>query len=132
MLLHVVGQRVAIEFACALVSQVRQVVSFKLDTVYLVVAAQSVYHFLALFGGQGVLAFLIAGKLMEKLFLSKLVAPFILGAEALGNGEERHDGAMVYAVYLHLVQYLGGIGQRLGYIGKHLVHLAPCLKPLLL
>ena len=55
-----------------------------------------------------------------------------LCAEFLWNGEERHDGWILNIVELHLVEYLDGVGQRLRYISKHLVHLFARLEPLLL
>ena len=39
---------------------------------------------------------------------------------------------MVDAIGFHLVKHLARIGQGFGDISKHLVHLGPCLEPLLL
>ena len=115
MLLHIVGQRVAIELLGALVGEVGQIVGLKLDAVYLVVAAV-----------------LVGGELVEELLLGEAVAPLFLGAKVFGDGEEGHDGAVVDAVYLDLVEYLGGVGKCLGHIAEDVVHLLAGLKPLLL
>ena len=55
----------------------------------------------------------------------------ILVVKAVRQWEVGQDGAMVDAVELHLVEYLVGVLQRLGDIGKHLVHFGLRLEPLL-
>ncbi len=46
--------------------------------------------------------------------------------------EEGHDRGVVDGVGLDLVEYLQGVGQRLGQVGEHAVHLGLRLQPLLL
>ena len=58
--------------------------------------------------------------------------PFLLRAEALGDGEIGHDRAVVNAVLAHLGAHLASVGERLGTVGEYLVHLLARLKPLLL
>ncbi len=109
MLIHVCGQWVAIEFLGSLVGKMPQVFRLKLDAVYFVVTAQSVDYLLSLLRRQGVLPVLVAGKFLIKIFLRNPLAQLFLRTEALGDGEERHDGAVVNAVDLHLVEHLKGI-----------------------
>ena len=132
MLPHVVGNGVAIEPARAVVGEFGQIVGLELDAVDLVVAAQAVNHGLSLFGVEGMLAVLIGGELLVELLLGELLPPLLLRAEAFGNGEEGHDGSVVNAVDLHLVEDLQGVGQCLWHVAEHLVHLRPGLEPLLL
>ncbi len=131
-LVDILRQGVAIQLLRSLVGEVAKVLRLKLDAVNLVVAAQAVDDFLALLGRQWILAFLIRRKLLVEVFLRHLLAQLLLRTKTLGDGEERHDGTVVDAVGLHLVEHLQGIGQRLGHIGENGVHLSPRLKPLLL
>ena len=131
-LIHILGQRIAIKLPGSLVGEVAQVFCLKLDAVYLVVAAQTVDYLLTFLGRQLVLSILISGKLPVEVFFRYLLAQLLLGTKALRNGEERHDRTVVDAVELYLVQHLEGIRERLGHISEHFVHLLAGLEPLLL
>lgn len=82
--------------------------------------------------GQLVLAVLVAGEFVVELLLGELASPQLFGSEALRYGEERHNGVVIQAVGLYLVEYLDGVGQGLGHVAENLVHLLTCLEPLLL
>ena len=114
------------------VCQFGQIVGLELDAVQLVVAAQLLDFLLALLTRQRILSVLVAGKLAEQVFLSELLPPFLFCAEILGNGEEGHDGIVVYAVYLYLVENLQCITESFRNISKDVVHLFAGLEPLLL
>ena len=126
------GEGCLIALAGSLVGELRQIVGLELDAVELVVAAQVGYLLLAILAGERVLAVLVGGELAEEVFLGEFLAPLLFRSELLGNGEEGHDGVVVEAIELHLVENLDGVGQRLGNVGKHLVHLLARLEPLLL
>ena len=64
MLAHILGQRVAVEAAGALVGQLGEIVGLKLDAVDLVVSAQALYHGVGLVLGQRVLAVLVRGEFL--------------------------------------------------------------------
>ncbi len=100
---YIVGYRVAIALLGTVVGEFGQIVGLELDAVNLVVATQTLYHRLALVLGQRVEAVLIGGELLVEIFLCELLMPFLLGTEALGNGEEGHDGTVVDAVEFHLI-----------------------------
>ena len=67
-LVYILGQRVAIKFFGSLVGKMAQIFCLKLDTVYLIVAAQSVDNLLSFLWWQRVLAVLIRGKLLVEVF----------------------------------------------------------------
>ena len=121
-----------VTFLCALVSEFCQIVSLELDAVYLVVSAEFLYLLLALFWRQLVLPVLVRCELIVELLLGEFLSPLLLRSERLGNGEERHDGVVVEAVCLHLVQNLDSVCHRLRNVVEHLPHLLFGLKPLLL
>ncbi len=129
---HFFREGVSIDAVGSVVGQFGQIVGLELDAVELVDAAQLLHFLLTFLLGQLVFTVLIAGELLEKLLGGNLAAPFFLGAETFGNGEERHDGGMLDVVGLHLVEYLNGIAERLGNIGEDFVHLLLRLKPFLL
>ena len=131
-LAHLLGYGVAVEALGALVGQFGQVVGLEFDAVHLVDAAQFLYFLLALLARHDLVAVLVAGEFLEEVLVGIFPAHILLGAEVGGYGEEGHDGRMVYAVGLHLVEHLAGIVEGLGHIGEHLVHLLACLEPLLL
>ena len=85
----------------------------------------------SLLGGQWVLAVLVGGELLVQVLLGELLTPFFLSSEALGYGEEGHDGVVIQRVNLHLVQNLQRIRQCLGHIAEDGVHLGLRLEPLL-
>ena len=66
------------------------------------------------------------------MLFRKLLPPLRLRSEVLRYGEERHDGVVVEAIHLHLIQNLKGIRQSLRHIAEDIVHLLTRLKPLLL
>ena len=68
-LIHILGQRIAIKLPGSLVGEVAQVFCLKLDAVYLVVAAQTVDHLLSFLRRQLILAVLIAGEFLVEVFL---------------------------------------------------------------
>ena len=102
-LIHVCRQRVAIEFFGSLVGKVTQIFCLKLDTVYLVVTAQSVDYLLSFLGWQLILSVLITGKLLVEVLLRHPLAQLFLRAKAFRNGEERHDRSMVDAIDFYLI-----------------------------
>ena len=69
MLVHVRRQRISIELPGSLVGKMAQILGLKLDAVYLVVAAQTVDHLLSFLRRQLILAVLIAGEFLVKVFL---------------------------------------------------------------
>ena len=103
MLVYILGQRVAIKLFSSLVGKVAQIFCLKLDTVYLIVTAQSVDYLLTFLWWQRVLAVLIRGKFLVEVFFCYLLSQLLLGTETLRNREERHDRTMVDAVNLHLI-----------------------------
>ena len=86
-----------------LIRQLRQVVGLELDAVDLVVAAKLLDFLLTLLTRQRVLAVLVGGELSVEVFLRELLAPLLLGAERLGNGEERHNRVVIQRVDFHLI-----------------------------
>ena len=67
-LVYILRQRVAIKLFGSLVGEVAQIFCLKLDTVYLIVTAQSVDYLLTFLWWQRVLAVLIRGKLLVEVF----------------------------------------------------------------
>ena len=130
--LHLVGQRVAIQFPGSVISQLCQIICLELNAVDFLVASQTPDDLLPLLSRKRMLSVLVGRELPVQVVLGKLLPPFLLRSEILGDREERHDGAMVDAVDLHLVEYLQRVRQRLGNVGEDLVHFLPCLEPLLL
>ena len=63
--------------------------------------------------------------------IDKVTQVVVLIVKAVGQREIGQNGVMVDAVELHLVKNLVGVLQRLGDVGKHLVHLSLRLEPLL-
>ena len=121
----------AVAFVGPLEGELFQVVGFELDTVEFLISAQLfdllagrllVHHHVAV---------LVAGKLVENVLVGIFAAVLLLGAEALGNGEGRHQRGVVDRVELDLVENFERVGQRFGYIGKDVVHLLLRLQPLL-
>ena len=74
---------------------------------------------------------LIAGKLVEQVFLGVFLSVFRLSAKVLRNGEYRHDGVGVDAVGLHLVDNLLRVFQHLRMVGEDATHLFGRLQPFL-
>ena len=129
---HIIWNRVAIAPLGTGIGQFCQIVSFKLDSVDLIVATQLLDFLLAFFGRQLVLAILIRGKLVVKLLLRKLLPPFFFSSEAFRDGEERHNRVIIKTVGLYLIQYLQRVSHCFRHIAEDVVHLLTCLKPLLL
>ena len=125
------GERGAVTAFRPLVCEFGQVVGLEFYAVELVVASEFLYLFLPLLAGHDLVAVLVAGELVEKVLLRDAGAVFLLCAELLGDGEERHDWSMVDVVELHLVENLAGVLKRLGEIGEYLSHLLGGLEPLL-
>ena len=103
MLVYILGQRVAIKLFGSLVGKVAQIFCLKLDSVYLVVTAQSVDYLLSFLRWQLILSVLITGKLLVEVLLRHPLAQLFLRAAAFRNGEERHDRSMVDAIDFYLI-----------------------------
>ena len=109
-----------------------QVVGLELDAVQLLVSAKLLDFLLRGLLAQHHLALFVAGELVEEVLLRQSRAPFLLPAEILRNREHRHQRVAVHTVHLHLLCHLHRVGQRLGQVGKHRLHLLRTLQPLLL
>ena len=129
---HILRQRVAIALLGTRIGEVSQIVGLELDAVNLVVPTQTVDDGLRLVRGQRVLAVLVGGELLKQVLLGELPAPFLLGTETLGDGEEGHNRSVLNAVGLHFVEHFQGVTERFRHIGEDVVHLFPRLEPLLL
>ena len=98
---HLLGDGVAIEAARTVVRQLGQVVGLELDAVELVVAAQLLDFLLCGLPTHHHLAFLVAGEFVEEVLFAEFRPPLLLFAEALGNGEDRHQRIRVNAIGLN-------------------------------
>ena len=132
MLLYVVGNRVAVTLLCTIVGKFGKIVGLELDSINFIIASETFNHRISLVLWQWVLTILIGSELFIELLFCIFLMPLLLGTEAFGNWEERHDRSVVNTIYLNLIQDLQGVGQGLGHIGEDSVHLCPCLEPLLL
>ena len=125
------GQRAAIYLFGSFIGQVCQIVGFQLQTVKSVYASQLLYLVFRILGRHDFIAVLVVGKLVKQLLVCKLFPVSVFCTELFGDGEVGHDGRVVNAVELHLVQNLAGVAQGFGQIAEDLVHLGACLEPFL-
>ena len=126
------GRHLWIDFLCAVEGELAQIVGLELDAVELVVAAQLVNLCMCLLVAQHHITLLVAGELVKEVFLRVLLAVLLLRAEVGRDVEVGHDGGMVDAVGLHLVEDGDGVVERLGHVAEDGVHLLGGLEPFLL
>ena len=129
--LHFFIERVAVKSFGTVEGQFGQIVGFQLDTVELVISAQTLDFGFGGFLVEHYVAVFVLCKLVEKVFLGQALAIFGFRTKLFGDGKGRHDGRMVDGIVFHLVQHLQCVGQCFGNVGKQLVHFGFCLHPFL-
>ena len=79
-------------------------------------ASQAFHLLLSFFAVADDISFVVSGEFLKKLFLSEALVVFLFCAETGGNLVVRHNGRVVDAVNLDLIQNLTGVGQCLWHI----------------
>ena len=126
------GEVLAITFMRTIPSQFRQIVGFEFDTIESIVASHLLHLLLPFLLAHDDIAMLVAGELIEEVFLGVLLAVFLFRAKILGDREFRHDRVGVDTIGLHLVDDLLRVLQSKRHIGEDASHFLWCLQPFLL
>ena len=125
-------ERIAVTPLRSFVSQLAEIVRLEFDAIEFVVSAEFLDLGLAFFAVDDHIAVFVLREFIVELLFGKPFSVLLFRSEFRGNVEVGHDGAMVDAVDLHLVDDLLGGGKRFRQIGEDFVHFRLCFEPFLL